>query len=151
MGHCGIKVMFIGTFKHKLDNKNRLSMPAKFRNEFGTSCIVTKGLDGCLSVYSESDFQTLMEKLSKIPSTKKEARSFVRAIASKADTCEFDGQGRIQLCNTLMSEGKFEKEVVVVGVGNHVELWAQPLWEAYNVANEASFEEVAESMTDFLI
>ena len=143
--------MFIGEFAHKLDSKNRLIMPAKFRNEFGEACIITKGLDGCLSVYSCADFEALMEKLSKVPSTKKEARSFVRAIASKADTCEFDNQGRIQLCTNLVNEGKFEKDVVIVGVGNHVELWAKPLWEAYNLENEASFEEVAESMTDFLL
>lgn len=142
--------MFIGEFRHNLDSKKRVIIPAKFREELGELFIVTRGLDGCLTVYTMEQWTLLLEQLKKLPSTKKETRLYVRRITSKATECECDGQGRIQLPSYLISEAAIEKECVIVGVADHVEIWSQTRWEGYQEESE-SFEDVAEQLTDFLL
>lgn len=111
---------------------------------------MTRGLDGCLTVYTMEQWTLLLEQLKKLPSTKKETRLYVRSITSKATECECDGQGRIQLPSYLISEAAIEKECVIVGVADHVEIWSQTRWEGYQEESE-SFEDVAEQLTDFLL
>ncbi|MEG0076742.1 division/cell wall cluster transcriptional repressor MraZ [Anaerorhabdus sp.] len=142
--------MFIGEFRHNLDSKKRVIIPAKFREELGELFIVTRGLDGCLTVYTMEQWTLLLEQLKKLPSTKKETRLYVRSITSKATECECDAQGRIQLPSYLISEAAIEKECVIVGVADHVEIWSETRWEGYQEGSE-SFEDVAEQLTDFLL
>lgn len=143
--------MFYGVHAHKLDSKNRLILPAKFREGLGDTFMITKGLDGCLSVYTQQQFDTLMENLMKLPSTKKEARLYVRAIASKATECSVDPQGRIQLPAYLIQEGGLEKEVMIVGAGSSIEIWSKDRWLAYDQEADEKFEDVAESISDIMM
>ncbi|HCY07208.1 MAG TPA: cell division/cell wall cluster transcriptional repressor MraZ [Erysipelotrichaceae bacterium] len=142
--------MFIGEYTHNLDSKNRITMPSKFRDGFGETFIITKGLDGCLTAYKMDQWEVLLSKLEQLPTTKRESRLYVRGITSKATECQFDSQGRIQIPTYLITEADLVKQCVFVGVGSHVEIWSKERWEEYYKVASDSFEEIAESLTDFL-
>lgn len=142
--------MFMGEYRHSLDAKNRMIIPAKFRDELGNTFVVTKGLDGCLTVYTSSQWTKIIEQLEKLPTTKKEARQYVRYLTSKASECELDGQGRIQLPQVLVSAADIKKKCVVVGAADHVEIWSEERWNAYEEEAAESFESIAETLTEYL-
>ncbi len=142
--------LFIGEYVHTLDSKNRIIMPSKFREDLGDSFIVTKGLDGCLTVYKMEQWKTLLEKLEQLPNTKKEARLYIRGLTAKATECLCDTQGRIQLPSFLVKEADLLKQCVFVGVADHVELWSKERWDAYYEDASATFDDIAESLTEFL-
>ena len=141
--------MFIGEYKHNLDSKGRLTLPAKFRETFGASVVVTRGFEGCLNVYSLERWQVIYDKLCQMPTNKKEARTFVRLFTAKAAQLEFDKLGRINLPKTLIDIGHLEKECYVVGVHNHVEIWDAKAWEDFYSDEEENFETIAESLDEF--
>lgn len=143
--------MFIGEYRHNLDAKNRIIIPSKYRDELGLNFIVTRGLDGCLTIYTMEQWSVIMEQLRKLPSTKKETRLYTHMLTAKATECELDKQGRIQLPSYLISEAHLEKECVVVGVSDHVEIWSNTRWDEYYQKASESFEDIAEQLTDFLI
>ena len=142
--------MFIGQYRHNLDAKNRLIVPAKFRDGLGESFVVTKGLDGCLSIYTADKWTDMISQLERIPSTKKEARQYLRSLTSKAVECSLDNQGRIQLPQFLLATADITKSCVVVGVADHVEIWPEEAWDSYDEDASSSFETVAETLTEFL-
>lgn len=117
--------MLIGEYHHNLDEKNRLIIPSKFREELGEKFIVTRGLDDCLFVYSLDNWEKIISKLKNLPFTKKDVRTFMRFLLSAASICEFDKQGRINLVNSLISYAKIQKECVIIGVDDRLEIWAQ--------------------------
>src|SRR5690625_2378306 len=123
--------MFMGEFQHNIDSKGRIIVPAKFREELGETFVVTRGLDKCLFVYPMDEWKALEEKLKKLPLTKRDARAFTRFFFSGAVECEVDKQGRINIPSTLITYASLEKECVVIGVSNRVELWSRPIWEEY--------------------
>lgn len=139
----------MGEFQHNIDAKGRMIVPAKFRQELGERFIVTRGLDQCLFVYPMDEWEILEEKLKKLPLTKKDARAFTRFFFSGATECEVDKQGRINIPPTLRAYAALDKECVVIGVSNRIELWAKEKWETYVVESEASFAEIAENLMDF--
>lgn len=141
----------MGEYQHRLDDKNRLILPAKFREELGQTFTVTKGLDGCLSVYTNSKWDKVCEALAKLPSTNRQARAYRRTILSRATTCELDNQGRIALPAYLKQEAGLVKDCVIVGVGEDIEIWAKDRWENYSDQCDESFEDIAESITDYLL
>lgn len=141
--------MFMGEYRHNLDAKGRLTLPSKFREAFGTSVVVNRGFDGCLNVYSLDAWQKIYEKLQKMPTNKKEARTFIRLFMAKAAEIEFDKLGRINLPKSLMMEGKLEKECVIVGASDHVEIWNADLWDNYYEQEKDNFESISESLSDF--
>ncbi len=140
----------MGEFAHNIDRKGRLIMPAKFREELGERVVVNRGLDGCLYVYTLDQWQIVYEKLSMLPTTKKDARKYQRLMLSKASECDLDGQGRILIPANLVSLAELEKECMIVGVANHIEIWAKHKWERMEEEEEGSFEEIAESLSDFM-
>ena len=140
----------MGEFAHNIDRKGRLIMPAKFREELGERVVVNRGLDGCLYVYTMDQWQIVYEKLSMLPTTKKDARKYQRLMLSKASECDLDGQGRILIPTNLVSLAELEKECMIVGVANHIEIWAKHKWERMEEEEEGSFEEIAESLSDFM-
>ena len=142
--------MFMGEYRHSLDAKNRMIIPAKFRDELGNTFVVTKGLDGCLTVYTSSQWTKIIEQLEKLPTTKKEARQYVRYLTSKASECELDGQGRIQLPQVLVAAADIKKKCVVVGAADHVEIWSEERWNTYEEEAAESFESIAETLTEYL-
>jgi MraZ protein len=141
--------MFMGEFAHNIDRKGRLIMPAKFREELGDKVIVNRGLDGCLYVYTMAQWEIVYQKLSGLPSTNKDARNFQRMMLAKASECELDGQGRILIPATLIKLAQLEKECIIVGVANHLEVWAKEKWEKVEEEQEDNFESTAESLSGF--
>ncbi|WP_110929324.1 division/cell wall cluster transcriptional repressor MraZ [Bacillus massiliglaciei] len=141
--------MFMGEYHHNIDVKGRLIVPAKFREHLGEQFVLTRGLDQCLFGYPMEEWKQLEEKLSALPLTKKDARAFTRFFFSAATECELDKQGRINIPSPLMSYGQLEKECVILGVSNRIEVWSKPLWEDYFSASEDSFAEIAENMIGF--
>lgn len=139
----------MGEFAHNIDRKGRLIMPAKFRDELGDKVIVNRGLDGCLYVYTMDQWETVYNKLSKLPSTNKNARNFQRMMLAKASECELDSQGRILIPASLVKMAELVKECLIIGVANHLEIWAKERWEKMEEEQAENFEEAAESLSDF--
>lgn len=141
--------MFMGEFHHNVDEKGRMIIPAKFREDLGSTFVVTRGMDKCLFVYPEHEWRQLEQKLKSLPFTKKDARAFIRFFFSGATESELDKQGRVNLPSTLRTYAKLEKECVVIGVSNRVEIWSKEVWEEYFAESEESFAEIAENIVDF--
>ncbi|SDN04919.1 MraZ protein [Tenuibacillus multivorans] len=139
----------MGEFQHNIDTKGRIIVPAKFRDGLGESFVLTRGLDNCLFAYPQEEWRILEEKLKKLPLTKKDARAFTRFFFSGAIECEIDKQGRINIPAPLRKYADMEKECVVIGVSNRIELWARDKWADYVEESEESFTEIAENMMDF--
>ena len=121
--------MFMGEYNHSIDPKGRLIVPAKFRESLGDMFVVTQGLDGCLFVYPNEEWQAFEEKLKTLPMANKDARKFVRFFLAGAAQVELDKQGRILLPSNLRSFAGLEKDCALVGVGTRVEIWDKERWE----------------------
>lgn len=141
--------MFMGEYRHTIDAKGRLIVPAKFREQLGDSFVVTRGMDGCLFGYTQEEWNILETKLQKLPLTKKDARAFVRFFYSAATECEIDKQGRINIPKSLRTHATLQKKCVVVGVSNRFEIWSEDRWEAFADEAEENFDDIAENMIDF--
>ena len=139
--------MLIGEYEHSLDAKGRLIMPAKLRSDIGDRFIITKGLDGCLFGFSQSEWTNFEEKLKTLPLTNKNARDFVRFFLSGATECEIDKQGRFLIANNLREYANMEKEVIIIGVGTRIEIWNREKWNKYNSDGNISADSIAENMT----
>lgn len=149
MKKVGRDAMFMGEFQHNFDTKGRMIIPAKFRTDLGDRFIVTRGLDKCLFIYPMDEWEVLEGKLKKLPLTKKDARAFTRFFFSGAVECEIDKQGRINVPQSLRTYANLDKECVVIGVSNRLELWAKEAWDDYFDDSEESFAEIAENLMDF--
>lgn len=141
--------MFIGEYRHSIDEKGRLIIPAKFRQELGETFVITRGLERCLFVYPLSEWRILESKLKNLPFTKKDARAFTRFFFSGAIDCELDKQGRVTITSVLREYATIQKECVIIGVSNRVEVWSKDVWEQYVSESEESFSEIAENLMDF--
>lgn len=141
--------MLIGEYEHSLDAKGRVIMPAKLREDMGEKFILTKGLDGCLFGFSQKEWANFEEKLKTLPLTNKNARDFVRFFLSGATECEMDKQGRFLVASNLREYAEMDKEIVVIGVGNRIEMWNKEKWTVHNSNENISADEIAEKM-DFL-
>ena len=137
--------MLIGEYEHTLDAKGRISMPARLRRDMGEMFIVTKGLDGCLFVFSQTEWLNFEEKLKSLPLSDKNARNFVRFFLAGATECELDKQGRFLIPGNLRLAAKLEKDAVIIGVGTRLEIWDKTIWN--NKDSEISADEIAENMT----
>lgn len=136
--------MFMGEYNHTVDAKGRLIVPSKFREQLGDEFVVTKGLDGCLFVYENTEWKILEEKIKNLPLTNANARKITRFFLAGATLCEVDKQGRILLPSVLREFAGIEKEAVMVGVGNRIEIWSKESWISANVYDD--MDEIAESM-----
>lgn len=141
--------VLIGEYEHSLDAKGRVIMPAKLREDMGEKFILTKGLDGCLFGFSQKEWANFEEKLKTLPLTNKNARDFVRFFLSGATECEMDKQGRFLVASNLREYAEMDKEIVVIGVGNRIEMWNKEKWTVHNSDENISADEIAEKM-DFL-
>lgn len=139
----------MGEYQHNIDEKGRMIIPSKFREELGTEFILTRGLDQCVFGYPLSEWKVIEEKLKSLPFTKKDARAFTRFFFSGAAECQLDKQGRVNIASPLRDYAKLEKDCVVIGVSNRIEIWSKSIWEEYFSKSEDSFGEIAESLMDF--
>jgi MraZ protein len=139
--------MFIGEYQHAIDNKNRMIIPSKFREELGEKFVLTKGLDGCLYAYTADEWKILEEKLKKLPLTSKDARAFVRFFFSGANEIDVDKQGRALIPQNLLEYADIEKDIVSIGVSTRIEIWSKTKWDEYNNSS-IDFDEIAEKMSE---
>lgn len=140
--------MFIGEYHHNIDEKNRIIIPSKFRNELGDEVIITRGLENCLFLYPKSNWDKITNKLSMLPFTKKDARSFNRFFLSGATSATFDKQGRVNLSSVLKDYADLTKECVVIGVGDRLEIWSLDKWNEFYATNEENMSDIAENLFD---
>lgn len=122
--------MFMGTYYNSIDSKNRVIVPLKHRDILGGRCVLTKGFDKCLYIYTMEDWERQTIKLSELPESDPEIRAFIRSFYGSAVECEFDKQGRIVIPATLKEYAQIKKELVTVGSMKKVEIWSKELWEA---------------------
>ena len=137
---------FMGEYNHTVDSKGRLIIPTRFREELGTEFVVTKGLDGCLFVFPQKSWEEFEEKLRTLPLTRKEARLFVRFFVAGATSCELDKQGRILVPSTLREFADLDKDVVLAGVTDRVEIWSKERWIQNNAIGD--MDDIAEQMAE---
>lgn len=140
--------MLLGEYSHNLDTKGRVSIPAKFRDDLGSSFIVTKGLDNCLFIYSKQEWTTFESKLKTLPLTNPNARNFIRFFFSGATECEIDKQGRINIPQNLREYAGITKEVYVIGVATRVEIWDKEKWDNYTSPENMDLDEIAGQMSN---
>lgn len=139
--------MFFGEYRHNMDAKGRLSIPAKFRNQCQEIVYVAREHDGCLSLYTEEGWQRFYtEQIANLSKNKKDARTFIRLLGSRVSECEFDKLGRINIPASLREEANLEKECVIVGVGDNAEIWDSKKWDAFYKENRDHFDDISEEM-----
>lgn len=138
--------MFIGEYHHSIDDKGRLIIPSKFRDELGERFIVTRGIENCLFVYSEESWTKIVDKLESLPFTKKDARQFIRFFLSGATIAEFDKQGRINITSPLISYANINKECVIIGTGDRLEIWSEESWNDFFTSAKDNMSDIAENL-----
>lgn len=138
--------MFMGEYNHTIDAKGRIIVPARYREELGEEFVVTLGLDGCLFVYPNEEWQTFVAELKGLPGSK-EARQLQRYFMAGAAACEADKQGRILIPSKLREQAALDKDIVFVGVLNKIEIWSKERWESNN--SYENMDEIAEHMAEF--
>ena len=138
--------MFIGEYIHSVDDKKRLSVPAKFRKELGKKAVITLGLNKCLSIYPQKEFKVFAEKLSKLSMGKSEDRGFSRAMLSGAFEVEIDAIGRIVVPEALKEFAGLSEKVVLTGAYDRVEVWNETSWKSYKSQMVQDADRMAEEL-----
>jgi len=138
--------MFIGEYHHNIDQKGRLAIPIKFRNELEKGAVVTRGLDNCLFLYSQKEWEKLASRLSRLPISKSNTRAFSRLMLAGAMDVQMDKLGRIVLPDYLRKYANLKKKVVIAGLYNRLEIWDEIVWEKYKQGTEKTSEDIAEAL-----
>ncbi len=138
--------MFMGEYHHTIDEKGRIIIPAKFREMLGDTFIVTRGIENCLFVYPNDEWQKIVTKLESLPFTKRDARQFVRFFLSGATIAEFDKQGRVNLTSPLIDYAKLQKDCVVIGTASRLEIWSQEDWDSFFDSAKDNMSDIAENL-----
>ena len=138
--------MFMGQYLHNLDEKGRIIIPTKIREQLTPTVVVTIGFDKCIALYSMEGWEKFQNSLLTLPANSQDARKHVRLIVGSASTLEFDKQGRVNLPANLLTHAGAIKECVVVGVLDHVEIWSKEVWDQYQNTAMDDMEEIAEKL-----
>jgi len=138
--------MMMGEYHHNIDEKGRLIIPSKFRIALGERFVITRGLDKCLFAYSMEEWNKMVEKLKELSFTKKDARSFMRMFLSGATECELDKSGRVNIVNNLIDYASLDKECVIVGVNERLEIWSEKEFNNFFNENIDNFSDIAENL-----
>ena len=138
--------MFIGEYNHSMDEKGRLAIPVKFRVEFKSGAVVTKGLDNCLFLFTKKAWNELADKLSKLPISQANTRAFSRLMLAGAMDVDFDNQGRIMVPEYLRKFAGLTKKAVVAGLYDRLEVWDEDKWRKYKNNSEKNTDEIAEQL-----
>ena len=137
--------MFMGEYHYAIDDKGRLTIPSKVRYELGEKFIVTRGLDNCLFIYPKDEWNIIITKYKELPNTK-DARNFMRFFLSGATECEFDKQGRINITTPLIKYADLQKECIIIGVNDRLEVWSKDRWEQFIELNEENSSDIADNL-----
>ncbi|MEK7193389.1 MAG: division/cell wall cluster transcriptional repressor MraZ [Patescibacteria group bacterium] len=138
--------MLLGEYSHNLDIKGRVAIPAKFRDKIGVGAIITRGLDNCLFVFANKEWEVLAQKLVGLPLAQADSRAFARLMLSGAMDVDLDAQGRILVPDYLRKYADLKKQVIVAGVYNRIEIWDAERWERYKQKTESAADEIAEKL-----
>lgn len=137
--------MFMGEYRHTIDDKGRLTIPSKIREELQEEFIVTRGLDNCLFIYTQEEWNRIINKYKELPNTK-DARNFMRFFLSGATLSSFDKQGRVNIPLPLITYAGLKHDCVIIGVSDHLEVWSKERWEDFMLTNESEFSEIADHL-----
>lgn len=137
--------MFMGEYHHTIDDKGRITIPSKLRYELGEEFVITKGLDGCLFIYTKEEFENITKKYKELPNTK-DARNYLRFFLSGAIMSTFDKQGRININKPLMEYASLVKDCVIIGVNERLEIWSKDKWEEFLKVNSSMISDIADNL-----
>lgn len=137
--------MFMGQYSHTIDDKGRIIVPAKVRDNLGYGFIVTRGLDGCLFIYPKEEWQNIITKYKNLPDTRNR-RHFMRIFLSGATVCEYDKQGRINIPQSLVEYAGLQKDCIIIGVDERLEIWSKERWESFIDKNEENLSDIADDL-----
>ena len=140
--------MFIGEYVYTIDQKKRIAIPSKFRKELGKKAVVTRGLDNCLVVYPIEEWKKLTKKLENLPNSQSDARGFARIILSGAIDAMLDKLGRILIPDYLKNYAAFEKNIVIIGISNRIEIWDEKRWQEYKQKTESEIGDMASRLQE---
>jgi MraZ protein len=138
--------VFLGTYTPRLDEKSRLVLPAKFREQFADGLVITKGQERCLYIWSLAEFRVVTEQLRQAPLTSKAARDYMRVLFAGAGDEVPDKQGRICLPQNLRDYAGLDRDCAVIGAGRRVEVWDKAAWEHYLAAQEETFSALSQEV-----
>lgn len=138
--------MFIGTYQHNLDDKGRLFVPAIYRKRLDEECIIARGLESCLYIYTLAEWNQLVEKINALSFTKKSNREFSRLFLSGAYEAYIDSKGRINIDTMLMDHAHLSKECIFIGSGNRIEVWDKTVWNQYYNDRQQIIEQISEEL-----
>lgn len=137
--------MFMGEYHHSIDDKGRLIIPSKVRINLGENFIITRGLDGCLFIYPQKEWDKIINKYKDLPDTKNK-RQFMRIFLSGATICEYDKQGRINIPIPLISYANLNHDCIIIGVDERLEVWSKETWEEFIASNEDNLSDIADAL-----
>lgn len=146
MGKSGEK-MFIGQFEHSIDTKSRIAIPSRFRKDFQEGVVLTKGLDGCLFLFSKTRWQKMADSIGQLPTTKSSARLYARLLLASAVAEKFDKQGRVVVPRFLKRYAGLKSKVVVTGLYDRVEVWDKKIWEKLEEKVDKDAGKIAEELS----
>lgn len=143
--------MFLGTYEPRLDDKGRLILPAKFRDQLQGGLVMTRGQEHCLYIFPMSEFESILDNLRQAPMTSRDARNYTRVFLSGANDQIPDKQGRVTIPATLRQYASLDREVAVIGSGTRVEVWDLDKWNSYLESNESEFADREDELIPGLI
>ena len=138
--------MFIGEYTYSIDEKKRLAIPPKFRQLLGKRVVITRGLDQCLFLYPQKEWESLAKKLSQLPLSQSDARGFARLMLTGAMEVNFDNLGRILVPDYLKGYALLKKRVIIAGVFNRIEVWDEKIWKQYKTKTQKEVGDIAERL-----
>lgn len=141
--------MLLGEYNHTIDEKSRIIMPSKFRDDLGSTFVITKGFDTCLFVFSVDEWRNFENKLKELPLSNENARKYVRYFLAGACECQIDKQGRILIPGNLKEHALLKKDIVITGVSTRAEIWDREKWNNYTSAENIDLNEIASHMSEY--
>ena len=136
----------MGEYRFNIDEKGRLFIPADFRKEFGSSVVISCGIEKCLTIYTLNAWQKYVDKIDTLVATKKANREYKRMMLSRSYQKEIDNKGRVKIENIQISHANLDKECVIIGSGNYIEVWSQSEWEKYFADHLSTLDELSEGI-----
>ncbi len=140
--------MLIGSFEHGVDAKNRIFIPAKFREELGSEFILVNGIGKCIFVFSQEQWHNFSEKFTSLPMTNKQAQLFMRKLYASATQREPDKQGRVIISNNHKEYAQIKDEAIIIGMGQRVEIWDKQVWEDYSSTDNEEYENALNMLSE---
>ena len=139
--------MFMGEFTCKVDNKGRMMLPSKFRDELGEQeFVITRGLDNCIALFPIEEWKNIEDKLKKLQTTNSKHRAYQRFVMSAATKTEFDNQGRLNIPTSLTEHAQIDKKIIVTGMNNKIEIWSEESWKKYIQNTGESIEDLVDEI-----